>query len=615
MNRLHTSLIALLAILPGQTMAQTTITDLDDIVVTANLAETLQYRAGAVVTRLDKDRIDAQPGQGAIQLLSQVPGVSFRTTGPIGTQAGVTVRGVPQTNIGVRVDGIDVTDPSGTQVAYDFGNLTTMDLSSVELVRGAQSALYGSRTVGGAFEFLTRRAEKEGVTQEVRAELGSYETVKFAYGLSVKKGAGEVNLTLSRIQTEGFSAADKADGNTEADGYQANRLSFFARTELQNGVGLTLNGFVERSAAEYDESNMGLVFDGTPDDRIDRTTGGVRAAVDFVTGAVTHTFEASHFAINRDLSGTNGFGAFLFQYEGRRDMLSYSGRAELGAMATLTFGAERAFEGYFDDTGYGSQRLTTRIDDIHAELVLAPSEDLDIVLSARQDDHSRFGSFSTGRLSVNWRPVDGTTVRANLGNGFRAPSNYELFDGYAGNAALQPETSLSFDVGVEQIFGDVGKASLTYFDVTTEDLIDYSFSSFAYVQRPGEARRRGVELAGEWQAAAGVSLNGAYTFTEATTTATLDSSAWSADAPRHALSLGVAGDVGVSGRFDIGAFAAIERAALPNYVLVNASYTHDLGQDRQFYIRAENLFDTHYQTVPGYGTPGRSVYVGLRAKF
>lgn len=615
MNRLQTSLIAFLAILPAGAMAQTTVTDLDDIVVTANLSETAQYRAGAVVTRLGRAQLDAQPGQGAVDLLSKVPGVSFRTNGPIGTQTGVTVRGVPQTNIGVRVDGIDVSDPSGTQVAYDFGTMTTMDLSAVELVRGAQSALYGSRTVGGAFEFLTRRAEADGLTQEVQAEVGSYQTAKLAYGLSVKQGATEASVTLSRVQTEGFSAASAAKGNTEADGYEANRLSFFARTETQGGVGLSLNGFVETSKGDYDEGFGTNVFDGSPDERIDRETHGLRAAADFTTGAVTHKLEASRFYIDRTMSGSNSFGPFTFRYAGTRDVLSYTGEAKLGAVSTLTFGADTAREGYFGDDGFAVQNLDTRIDDLHAELALAPRDDLDIVLSARTDDHSRFGTFTTGRLSVNWRPTAETTLRANIGNGFRAPSNYELFDSFAGNAALQPEQSLSFDIGVEQAFGEAGKLSVTYFDVTTRDLIDYSFNANAYVQAPGEARRRGLEVAGEWAVSTGVTVNAAYTYTDATMTAVLDSSAWSADTPRHALAVGVGADVGVNGHVGVDALAAMGRKNLPDYGLLNASFSYDLGNAREVYLRAENLTDAKYETVPGYGTPGRSVYVGLRAKF
>ena len=613
-KRLSVSLIALLAALPA-TAQQTDIT-LDEIVVTANRTETEASRTGASFSKLDQTEIQSQPGQSAVQLLSQLPSVALRTNGPVGTQVGITVRGVPQTSIGVRVDGIDVTDPSGTQVAFDFGQLTAFDLSAVELVRGGQSALYGSRTVGGALEFTTRRPTEEGLSQDILAEGGAYGTRKLSYGLSYKEGVNELAFTLSRIETDGFSAADEDNGNTEADGYEADRLSFYAATEFQNGLRLSFNGFLESSLAEYDEEAGGVVSDGTPDELIDRATWGLRSVAEFSTGAVDHQVAVSRFSIDRVLTGTNGFGAFRFAYVGERDTLSYRGKSDLSPATTLVFGAETSEERYRDDiSGGGAQSLKTGIDAAYAELSYSPGNDLDVVLSARHDVHSRFGGFTTGRLSVNWRPTEETTVRFNLGNGFRAPSNYELFDAFAGNAGLQPETSVSYDIGVERDLANRGKLSITYFDVTTKNLIDYSFASFTYVQRAGEARRRGVEVSGDWELADGMTLTGAYTYTDARTTAVLDSSAWSANTPQHAIAVGVGADITSEARLDATALFVAGRANLPDYAVVNATFSYNINEQAAVYLRADNLLDENYQTVPGYGTSRRALYAGIRASF
>lgn len=615
MNRLSISLLALLATTPA--FAQSGDVELDEIVVTANRTETQASRTGASVSKLDEKEIKAQPGQSAVQILSQIPSVALRTNGPIGTQAGINIRGVPQTNIGVRVDGIDVTDPSATQVAYDFGQLTTFDLSSVELVRGGQSALYGSRTIGGALEFTTRRPTEEGLSQDIFAEGGAYGTKKLSYGLSFKDGVNELAFTLSRIETDGFSAADEDNGNTEADGYEANRLSFYAATEFQNGVRLSFNGFLESSLAEYDEESGGVVSDGTPDELIDRATWGLRTVADFTTGAIEHQVAVSRFSIDRVLTGTNGFGAFRFAYVGERDTLSYRGKTALGATSTLVFGAETSEERYRDDiSGSGTQSLTTGIDSVYAELSYSPTEDIDVVVTARHDTHSRFGGFTTGRLSVNWRPTEETTVRFNLGNGFRAPSNYELFDALAGNPTLKPETSVSYDFGVEQEIGAGAKIGITYFDVTTKDLIDYSFSfPFTYVQRTGEARRKGIEVSAEWQTSEAVSVTAAYTYTDTQTTATLDSSAWSAETPQHALALGIGADISAAMRIDATALLVAGRANLPDYTLLNATISYDLNDRAAIYLRADNLLDENYQTARGYGTSRRALYAGIRASF
>lgn len=608
------SVFALAAVLPLSAMAEDVVV-LDDIIVTANRGATTKARTGASVSVILPLNLRRAAGRRITDVLARLPGVAVRTTGPMGTQAGLTIRGVPQTNILVRVDGIDVTDPTGTQVAFDFGRMGTADISRLELLRGAQSGLYGSRANGGVIDITTRRATEEGTTQEVAIEGGSYGTASLSYGLATKGDAGEVAFTLSHLRTDGYSAADEADGATEADGYEATRLSFAGSTELQNGVRLSLNGFYEDSWFEFDDQNLGLPFDGTPDDQEDRIQKAIRAAVDFEIGAVQNTIEASYFDSDRTLTGSTTYGDYTYLYQGARQTLAWRGHAELGASSTLSFGVERVRETYFDDTGYGSQSLKTGIDSVYAEYALAPRDDLDVVLSLRHDDHSQYGGFDTGRVSVNWRPTDDLTVRANLGNAYRAPSNYELYDVWSGNAALTPETSRNIDLGLEKTWGDSGRLAVTLFHVAAENLIDYSYTTYGYVQVDGVAKRSGVEVEGGWTLANGIDLTGTYTYTYATSSATLDSSSWLANTPRHMVALSVGGEVAKGLDAEVTLQAGLDRATLPDYAVVNLGLTKEIGEGREAYLRVENVFDTQYQTVRGYGTSDRAFYVGLRATF
>ena len=130
MKRLSISVIALVSALAIPAKAQEI--ELEEIVVSANQTETDQARVGASVSVVSGTDLSGALGARATTVLEKLPGVSMRTLGPIGTQAGLTIRGVPHTNIIVRVDGIDVTDPSGTQVSYDFGRLSFGDVSRLE---------------------------------------------------------------------------------------------------------------------------------------------------------------------------------------------------------------------------------------------------------------------------------------------------------------------------------------------------------------------------------------------------------------------------------------------------------------------------------------------------
>lgn len=613
MKQLNVSLAALIAAAALPAFAQDIA--LDEIVVSANLEATEASRTGVTVEVVDEAALEATAETRVTDYLNRLPGVAVRTTGPMGTQAGITLRGVPQTGIAVRVDGIDVSDPSGPQVVYDLGGLTSVGISRIEVVKGSQSALYGSEAIGGAINITTLRATENGVRHDVALEYGSFDTLRASYGFAAKSDSADIALTLSRVQSEGYSAGDEADGNTEADGFEATRLSFAGGYAFDGGARLDVAGFVERSWFEFDESSAAGVVDGTPDEIEAKTSRGLRTALQFSGAGIDHTLEYAFFDSNRRNDSGGAFGPFRIDFVGRRNTFAYQGAADVGASGRLVFGAEQVTESYADASAFGGQSHDTTTRSLYAEYSLAVTEAVDITATGRIDDHSRFGSFNTARLSAVWRLREDLTLRANLANGFRAPSNYELFDAFSGDPTLQPETSLSYDIGLQKTVGDSGTFGIALFRVETEDLIDYSYTTFTYVQRPGTARRQGIELTGEWDFAGGVTLAGNYTYTESQTTAVLDASSWSVDVPRHMLGLTL--EVPVTG--SLGAAVTLQhgagRAAMADYTVVNATLTQDFGQDTEAYLRVENLFDEQYQLVPGYGTSDRAFYLGLRKSF
>ena len=233
--------------------------ELDEIIVSGNLDATTLERIGATASVVTRDDLEQSGEARVIDYIARLPGVDVRARGPIGTTSSITIRGAGQNYVRVLVDGIDVTDTSGTQVAYDFGSLRTADVSRIEILRGNQGALYGSESIGGVVNITTRRATEEGLTTSAAIELGSYNTLAASYGLTMKQGDMDYAFTLSSIRTDGFSAADENDGNDEADGYRANRLSFALGRDLAGGGRVEVNGFYEDSYGEYDEvSGPGL---------------------------------------------------------------------------------------------------------------------------------------------------------------------------------------------------------------------------------------------------------------------------------------------------------------------------------------------------------------------
>jgi len=615
-SRLTATGIAVGVLAPFGAQAEDVIV-LDKITASANYEVTTTDHSGSSVDIVTGDDLQNTEQTRAVDYLARLPGVSVRTRGPLGSQTGMTIRGVSQTNIAVRVNGIDVTDPSGPQVAFDFGSLTTMDIGRIEVLKGSQSAVYGANAIGGVVDITTKRATKPGTEQSATLEYGADNTVKGSYSFASKASDHELAFTLSHVKSDGFSAADQTAGNTERDGFRADRLSFYGNYTLDSGVTFELTGFAEHAKINFDDFDFatGLPVDGTPDDVTDNTSHGLRAAVQFATGAIDNAVELAWFDIDRNLTGTNSFGPYDFSYLGQRATLGYHGATDLGARARLVFGATRVKETYRNDFGFGATGYHTYVNSGYGELTLTPGDRTDITVTARHDDHSQFGGFWTGRLAAVFRARDDLIFRASLANGYRAPSSFELFDPFAGDPTLQPETSVSADFGVEKRFGDRSVLKATAFYIAARDIIDYSFTTFAYYQAAGTSRRAGVELSADWTFDGGLGLTGAYTYTDSSGSALLDSSSWLTSTPRHMLSLGVSYDITPALSATLNGLYQADRSGLPDMSVFDTTVSYAIDDSTQAYVRVENLFDKQYQMVPGYGTSDRAFYVGLRKTF
>ena len=604
---------ALLLALPAAAQDLTDAADFDlgEIVFSAEAEPVEIGRTGASVTVVTPEELRDAPQTRVDSYLATLPGVAIRSNGPIGTQSALTIRGVPQQNIAVRIDGIDVSDPSGPQIAFDFGSLTTTDIARIEVLRGAQSARFGSEAVGGVVDLTTRRARVDGLTQDLLAEYGTDDTVRLSYGMSYGGTGYEANLTASYLATDGFSAADENDGNDEDDGFEGGRLSFSGRYDLSEAATLAVAGFVAGSHAEYDESAGGQVFDGTPDEEIETDQRGLRAALELQALGWEHTFAVSRFEIDRTLTGTNDFGPFDFDYDGVRTVYGWSALRPVGP-GDLTLGFEHTDEGYEDSFGGDED---TDIDAVFAEYGAALGPDLDVSLALRRDEHSRFDGFTSGRLAGAYRLTPATTLRASLSNGFRAPSPYELFGAFVGNPDLEPEESVSAEIGVEHDFGP-GSVRATIFRTEVDNLIDYdNQSTFAYVQRDGTVSRDGVELEADVAFANGAVLSGNYTYIDGGGDALLLSSGFTAGFPKHSLGARLDMPVGERARLGLTALHQNGRPDVGDFTTFGASASYELFPGVEGFVRIENLTDVEYQTIRGYGTSDRAVFAGLRAAF
>lgn len=597
MKRTLLASVAFTALLAAPGLAQEAF-DLDEIVVSPSLAPVDPARTGATVEVVEGDDLQ-NADTSLIQTLSREPGVSFSANGGVGSNTTLRIRGLDTSYIGVRVNGIDVTDPSSTQTGFNFGGLTAAGLGRVEILKGSQSAIYGSEAIAGVVDITTARPRGLGFSADLNLEAGSFGTRSGSLWMGHATERGEVALSYSRLITDGISALAS---DTEEDGFEQEMLTLSTRYDLTDTVTVGASALWRDGMVEIDRPFVGNAGENF------FTQRGARVFAEFETGGIDHRLSYSVFDSER-----RDPGGFTPYFNGDREELQYLGSVEIGATSTLGFGLDETRE-TFDIPG-ASGEVTTR--SVFAELQLRPADDLDLSLALRHDDHSRFGGSTTGRIAAAWRAQPDLTLRAVLGSGFRAPSLYELFGPY-GSTTLQPEQSRSFELGAEKTF-EAGFVRATAFYTEIDDLIGYDFILSAYNQQPGTTVTRGLELAGRYALSDRVALFANYTLTDAKTEGTR-----LVRVPRHDLVLGLDADLGngFNGTFEVQRVADVEASAFApvdnkvgDYTLVNLGVSYDITDRAQAYLRVENLLDEDYETAGGYNTPGRAAYFGLRASF
>lgn len=606
------SVIALLAAQPaGAQIYEPEIYQLDRIVISPNRAPTEAAKTGSRVETVDREEIEAQSLPLAIDYLDLLPGVSVANPGSAGAEGSLAVRGAPRRYVKTLYNGIDISDPTNTQVQTSYQYLLSGGLQSIEVLKGSQSTLYGSDAIAGVISFSTLGDIEPGVTHVLSGEGGSYGTARGSYGVRAANEDARAAINITGFRTDGVSAA--ANGS-ERDGYENVTFDAAGEYRLSENFGVFGSLLFIDAEAEYDDSapvgdnpfNVNLT---------EQLAGRAGVDLDFMDGRLRNTFSVQAFDIDRGIRSVSQFGPFEADYAGRRTKFDYQGAFDAAEWLTLQYGADHERQRAEVTDNYGSDTDDDfSLTGVWGQAILEPTPDLTLTAGLRYDDHSTFGDHVTYRATGSYAFLTGTRLHSSIGTGFRAPSLYELYGPFVGDADLQPETSFSFDIGVEQRFSDRLIGDITYFMLDIDDLIQ--FENGVYTQVPGTSRQRGIEASLAYEAADWFSLGAAYTYTH---TEDGDGNR-NIRVPRHEIGLSAAVKLAEKWTISSTAKIAIDTVdtggfELDDYVLVNARVAYQATESTEFYLRAENLLDQDYQTVRGFNTPGISAFAGFRAKF
>jgi len=450
---MHKSIILFSSVALACLAAPSFADEADQIVVTATRSEQPLSQVGASVTVIDAEKIKTRQSVAVVDLLRTVPGVTFSRNGGIGTTTSVNIRGAESDQTVALIDGVKINDPSTPGGGFNFGNMLTDNIARIEVVRGAQSVLWGSQAIGGVINMITAEPG-ERIAANASAEYGWRDSGKLVGNISGKSGPVAASVGGGYYRTDGISTFSEARGGKERDGYRHYGANAKVKVTLSDAISADLRGWY----SDGKTGNAGLAtptFTFGDTDETARTKEFIGYAglnVTLFDGRLRNRLAYALTDTRRqNLDFTSGAPFETFNAKGRNERFEYQGVFDIVEGWKAIFGAETE-KASFRSSSYGGPFATAsaRIDSVYGQLNAIPVTGLSLAVGLRRDDHDSFGGKTTFAANGVYSPNGGnTSLRASYGEGFKTPSLYQLFSEY-GNGRLKPESSHGWDVGIAQ---------------------------------------------------------------------------------------------------------------------------------------------------------------------
>ena len=609
-----------------------------EIVVTATRLETPAKEVASSVTVITRERLEQSKKATVIEALQEVLGVSIIQNGPPGAAASVFLRGANSEHTLILMDGVELNDPISPSRSFDLAHLTLDNIERIEILRGPQSTLYGSDALGGVVNIISKKGQGKPKFS-LSSVAGSYGTIITSAGINGSTERMHYSLGTSYFRSDGFSSASaNYEGNEEKDGYR--NLSLWGRLGFRLFDNLDVDLILRTLNTQIDIDNGGGAQGDDPNNVQDYNALFIKTQIrnlmlnnswELKLGLSLVDYDRQHENPADEahlLDSENGF------FKSKLFKIDWQNNLFLHETNTFTLGIdyqqEQGESEYNSDGIWGpfSSIFPSRrahVTGFYLQDQIRLANRFFATLGLRLDDHSQFGSAVTYRLApAFFIEATQTKFRATYGTAFKSPSLYQLyapgtFLGPIGNAELNPEKSIGWDIGVEQqLLGGKALLAVTYFYNDYKDLINFDFLQ-GYMNI-GKAESKGTEILIQARPFDDMSFNATYTKTKAKDK---DTDADLLRRPKQKFSASLNYNfqkkaninltfirIGEQDDMDFSTWPST-RLTLTGYSLLNAAASFNLTSSFQIFCRLDNIFNKEYEMIKGYGTPGFSVYGGV----
>ena len=638
-----------------------------NVIVTAQVEPTLVDQTTAPVSVITRQEIDERQSVGLADVLTFAPGIAIGRTGPEGSTASVFLNGGNSNFTKVLIDGAPINPPGG---AVDFSSVTLDNIDKAEIVRGAESAIYGTDAVSGVIQLFTHRGSTRTPEFSIYGEGGSFASGRGGGQLSGLLGALDYSVGGSYFGTVGQGQDDDFLNRTLSGnfGYSFSDTNQIRLTLRNNDSIAGIPGQTLFEPPNLDQRYTQHLFSSSA--RWNFTTG--KHWRHQISGAESYTWQANNNPVQSFFAtDPNAFcpqsnpaavptaefcdfpGNSHFQYN-RANVTAQTSYlvSNFGVTAGYEYEVENAF--------------LTSINVPHArrnnqagflDFRYRPHPRASLNFGGRAEANANFGTRVVPRAGASLVLLYGKGIRGDTlfrifyGQGIKEPRFDQIFGdnfGDFGNPSLKPEASKTWTSGLEQkLLGDRVRLTAEYFSSRFYDIVTFAFCSstnnfcdltfpvepggFGYFFNTDIARARGLNLTGETRLTRWLNLAGNYTYDDSRVIKAsnafdptelpgnrlirrpANSGSLTLNAAFRRLNVTL-GSYFTGVRTDSD-FLGLGLKRNPGYVRFDLSGSYALGHGATFYARATNLFDKQYQDALGYPALGRDMRAGLRYTF
>ena len=607
-----------------------------------------QDQTASSVTVLTEKEFAERNATYVSDVLKTVPGVAMGANGGRGTLTSLFLRGANSNQTAVIIDGVKMKPASN--LGFDFGGLALSNIEQIEVLRGEQSALWGSDAMGGVVYITTKSGLYKDKEFNVDFDLGagSHRTRDGSVTLSGQHHGLYYALHGDSHRTQGISAqsahkfyytsttgkAFSTGGNIERDEFHRDNASL--RLGYDDGdKGVEVLTSHSSQTAHYDENyaRSETFYD-------DRT----RTRETLVKGSgywgneqelLKHHFSVSNLKTDSDTFTTEAILDSNYMPVGAKPSQSGYDARKFNTNYQLDINFDR--DGYvkqsvsllgeyqrinYDSTNFsqGKKELTEK--SAAGEYRLFTEDDHSLSVSGRYTENTQYENAWTGRIAAAYRVSPNVRPHASFGSAIQNPTLtdfYGYYGNYRGNPNLKPAKSVGGEVGLlMETTNKSHSLDVTYFSRNVKNFIDNNRTFTSVINLEGTTKVKGLEIAYNGKLTNDLTAYANYTYTQTKNSKGLELSR----RPKHTANTGVAykiteklgADVNVSyvgKRID----TYPQRTKMPSYTLANLGVNYQLTSNLNIYANLNNVFNKKYENVLGYGQDGRHVYVGLRGSF